>query len=261
LLASDLEMNFDSYFNNTLFSLTENSVDLYDPTPPSPSLLSSVEAVRPNCPAWLHWEKERAVGHFLGVNSLCYFQIDLSDPSNIQYSVTLPFEGLTGSEVRKAEVSNSIMFFPGPYGNGLHIIDVCDIDHFRKIGRFDPVGFIRDIALVDETLFMAFGGFIASYDISAIEPCLILGSSNVSQRSVAFNIFPNPSAGYFDLLTDFDVNAIRIVNLQGQVVFTDVSQYAAGNQIHIEPGLTAGVYIIQMDGQNQVYSSKLVVVE
>lgn len=259
LLSSDLNMSFDIYYDNTLFRILENSIDLYNPTTSTPVLVSSLDTIKPNCPSRLVWEKDREIGHLLGPNYGCYHQIDLTDQSNIHYTESRYFDTGAGTDIHKAEIGDSILYFPGVYGNDLYIFDVCDIEHFRKILKFDVSGFIQDIALVDKTLFISFGGFVASYDISSLEPCLILGNSELKTSNSDFNIYPNPNSGSFVINVPFDLTGINIYNQQGQLVYSESERVFAGSKKSVQTKLNTGIYVLHLTSNNTQYSFKLMI--
>jgi hypothetical protein len=259
ILSGNIPEVYNGFYSNILYGLdiASNNIKLYDASFAPPHFIKQVNAPFPNCNTSSFWDPQRAMVHFPGVNAGCYFQLDLSDTSNINYSATKPMTGMNGAELEMAKIWNNILYLPTVYGNNLAIYDVCDINHFREIGIFKSNKFIQSIVLTDSVLFISYGGYIESYDVSKILPCLVLGITESKENDNALSIYPNPATSTLNIECPQSQNlAITLFNLMGEQVIK--SQFTGSKQNIDISGLPSGMYIIKVSGKDWTVQRKLV---
>lgn len=266
LLISGIPIRFEVSYNDILYKDDGNlnDIELYDATTVPPILIKQVTSSLPGCGGGAIWDEQRAMRHFLGVTSGCFFQLDLTDTSNIQYSISKPLLGLTGVDVSKAKTKDSILYLPGVSGYNLHIFDVCDIEHFRKIIEFKLNGFVTSLALVDNFLFISYGGYIEKYDVSNLIPCLFLNDiKNEDSFENYFTCYPNPSNGYLTLnyFSKDDKVDVSIINSIGQKSYNfKLKTNPFSNNIEqLSMNLPSGIYIIAITGEKTNLLNKIII--
>ncbi|MCU0435707.1 MAG: T9SS type A sorting domain-containing protein [Bacteroidia bacterium] len=93
-----------------------------------------------------------------------------------------------------------------------------------------------------------------------VDPCV--GESEVV-NAAAFNVFPNPSTGAFQIVSaaDADVLVVRLFDINGREVYSaQLNNVVAGTPVAVNAGeLSAGVYSMQL-GNNAVVASVRVVI-
>lgn len=92
-----------------------------------------------------------------------------------------------------------------------------------------------------------------------VDPCA--GVAEVIENN--FNVFPNPSAGTFNVVsaTDAAVLVVRLFDINGREVFnTQLNNVAAGTPVAVNAGtLSAGVYSMQLSNNTNVASVRVVI--
>lgn len=92
-----------------------------------------------------------------------------------------------------------------------------------------------------------------------VDPCA--GVAEVIENK--FNVFPNPSAGTFNVVsaTDAAVLVVRLFDINGREVFnTQLNNVAAGTPVAVNAGaLSAGVYSMQLSNNTNVASVRVVI--
>lgn len=79
------------------------------------------------------------------------------------------------------------------------------------------------------------------------------------RKRLQYNVYPNPSNGNFTIQLE-NVNSntsVRIVNIQGQLVYNSTLSKSASKQIDLQ--LTAGIYLIQVKSSASAQTTKLVI--
>ncbi|MDZ7743420.1 MAG: T9SS type A sorting domain-containing protein [Bacteroidota bacterium] len=68
-------------------------------------------------------------------------------------------------------------------------------------------------------------------------------------------VYPNPGSGTVFIQSDGSVREIRLVNLQGQLLY---SEQTAGKKIQLDPELPPGIYILQLNTASGMCSLKFI---
>ena len=104
-------------------------------------------------------------------------------------------------------------------------------------------------------------------DLEIVER-LALGRAPLSAAGIipALQVFPNPGDGFFTILTGKDlagISTLRLYDLSGKVVFVQkFENWAAGTRQTIGvPGIPAGIYVMQLTGQEGVWTEKVEVLK
>lgn len=197
-------------------------------------------------------------GHCFDYTTQSVFKLRLSDTSNIHFSDRYFINGIFCSDYENRRIFNSILYLPR--GNVLQIIDMYDSQHHRKILDFAGENGIVDYVVVDSTLYISYGGYIAKYNMSNVLPGLVETSDikfNVMNEDI-LKTYPNPSHGFVNVKVpkDFIHSTYSIFSLQGQTLKNKI---LIQNEIFgIE--LPSGVYMIEVLNKGDVYIKKIVVI-
>lgn len=82
-------------------------------------------------------------------------------------------------------------------------------------------------------------------------------SIGIKEESELFvRIQPNPTNNYFEIVGDFEIVGIELMNIQGQVVMN--KKILNGEKISVE-GISAGVYIVEIRNEESVSHKRLIV--
>lgn len=119
--------------------------------------------------------------------------------------------------------------------------------------------------------------YIDDVNITGSNPAGILGNAAVSSQSIThlgdvvepsyqdltqdeladeINLYPNPTSSILNITTTADVQAVRVMSINGAVV-KDIRNFRQGNTIDVSD-LTPGFYIISMETPNGVVNKKFV---
>ncbi|MCH8903371.1 MAG: T9SS type A sorting domain-containing protein [Bacteroidetes bacterium] len=266
LLSNNIPETYKGWYNDILYDYDYNTlsyIDLYDATVTPPKFIKQVfDSIPVFCGPSI-WDPQRPMKHFICTSmGNSFFQLDLSDTSNIHYTSTRPMLGMNGYKTSLAKVRDSILYLPGAGGVDLHIFDICDIYHYRKISVFKTKRPIQSIVIIDTILFISFGGYIESFDVSNIEPCLVYNSQKQFNRENNLTIFPNPSRGSFTItFSSFDNKmSLIITNMLGQKVLQKELQGARNDimTVNLNLNIEAGLYFVNVIGGNQSIVKKVV---
>lgn len=78
-------------------------------------------------------------------------------------------------------------------------------------------------------------------------------------ESNVLSIYPNPVSDYLTVNSENNINSIRITNLVGDIVYSNVNQ---GKKLNINTSdYSAGMYFIQLEANNQIMTKKFQVVK
>jgi hypothetical protein len=106
-----------------------------------------------------------------------------------------------------------------------------------------------------------FTGEAGTYDLSLTVTRYPLGINNLT--SDAIKIFPNPAKDFLMIdLTAFEgnFNQIRIMNNQGEQVVTVNPNGDQAFRVKVD-NLSEGIYFLQLETENGVYSKKFIIVK
>ncbi len=96
---------------------------------------------------------------------------------------------------------------------------------------------------------------VEAFDVP--EDCLL---SNQGQSLNNFMIYPNPSQGDINIVSrqNMGQSTVSIFDINGRIVFSE--EVNMTGTINLQAGnLNAGVYIIQIEGENYTHNSKLII--
>lgn len=108
-------------------------------------------------------------------------------------------------------------------------------------------------ATIDVASSLFNGGYTAAY--YAGSPVYVVGTEEMT--APAFAIYPNPAADFLQITTDGNAASLNIFNTQGQLVIS-IENPQSTEQIDIT-GLTAGVYLVQVNMNGILSEQKLVI--
>jgi hypothetical protein len=98
---------------------------------------------------------------------------------------------------------------------------------------------------------------------STPSPCSTVGMNNISGEESELNIYPNPYKGSvnisYNLVQDANVT-ISVYNIMGEKVATlaDGKMMQSGKYVFTFNGTSSGIYILQVNEGNHIYTRKLV---
>ncbi|MCA6364692.1 MAG: T9SS type A sorting domain-containing protein [Bacteroidetes bacterium] len=155
--------------------------------------------------------------------TICFDDAAIQCPPGIPVGGTYSGPGISGS-----------LFTPATAGNGTHSVTYTYIDPNTGCSNS------------------------ASSSIT-VDPCS--GVNEVIEHS--FNVFPNPSAGTFNVVSASDaaVLVVRLFDINGREVFsTQLNNVAAGTPVAVNAGeLSAGIYSMQLSSNESSASVRVVI--
>jgi hypothetical protein len=89
-----------------------------------------------------------------------------------------------------------------------------------------------------------------SSTILQVTPCVDLPE----KATIDYSIYPNPTEGSFTIITDVDFDTIELRDLNGRLI-----QRIAANELIDVSGLSAGVYIIELNDSGQHYTERIII--
>ncbi len=134
----------------------------------------------------------------------------------------------------------------GSYGTGCYSIDLS------------PWAGNKNVKLMFES-YNRYGNNLFLNDIQVSGP---VGTPGNIQKQPIVNIYPNPSQGLFNVTISNCPGKVNlaVMNLQGQVVYTDVLNSKTGtnlNQLDLS-GFAKGIYFIRITGEHETWMEKVV---
>jgi hypothetical protein len=83
---------------------------------------------------------------------------------------------------------------------------------------------------------------------------------NTSNSLEAFTVYPNPTSSGFYIKHNLETNnpiQVKLYNLQGQLVYTQSCTAVMGQDCYISKSLANGMYIVKINSNETVYTTKL----
>ena len=262
LLSQNVLVQFNHFYDGVLYDIinTNNEVNIYDPAPSPPAYIRLAAVGGDDCPPDGFWDPQRALANFVCYTSREFYQLDFSDTSDIYFTNRVSFPLITVGNWDLVKAWNSILYMPEA-NQKIYIFDVCDIDHFRMISQFNTENFFKDILLVDSVLYVCYPGYVASYDVSHILPCLYTGIQELDTGNPV-ELFPNPSDGNFTLQFFASANKveINIYDVSGRQILTRALDNRKGELIKANLSIgQAGAYLLNIKDGNRTYRKKVII--
>lgn len=238
----------------------QGEADLYDPESSPPEWLAT-KAFSLGCAGfqagYVYQDPQRAVLH--QVSNSCYAAVDFQDTASVASYGPFPISEPIGPMGDGTGVWNKVLYIPGLNTQKIFLYDVCESGYFSYLATLPLRNFPRDLAFVDSSMSVAFGGYLEAYDVSNVLPCLDL---NVASRNtpVALTVHPNPANNYFILdPVGFETPLVwevwdamgRLVQSAGQ------HQVLAGIRIACSD-LAPGLYTVRVRGGGKAAMAKVV---
>lgn len=132
-------------------------------------------------------------------------------------------------------------FFKNPQDSILGSVDICDATPAQ--GLPDDVNF----------------GYVANtVTLCAVGPCSTTTSTNELNNAIDVNVYPNPSAGNFNINADAaKLSEIEIYNFQGKkVLFQSIRSETAEIDLSKQPN---GVYLLQMKTNGGPVTKRIII--
>jgi len=93
-----------------------------------------------------------------------------------------------------------------------------------------------------------FTGYFANHGLTP-KPCTV--GLNDEQADVAFSVYPNPAQSAIYINSDKELSGYRVINLLGEVVFSNEQSLSIGQQATIDlSSFNAGMYFIEVNIDN-----------
>lgn len=87
----------------------------------------------------------------------------------------------------------------------------------------------------------------------AVQTVMVDACASLVEEQVIYSIYPNPSEGYFSIVSDLEFESIELKDVNGRLI----QKLAANEQIDIST-LSAGVYIVELGYSGQRYSERII---
>ncbi len=165
------------------------------------------------------------------------------------------------------------LVYQSNYEAGLRILNISDISNPKEVGFFDTFplsnlprfnGTWSNFPFFDDDLVVVSDQSGGLFILRASPPLLTTTDEETPQsRSRSLTVYPNPFVENVELkLPDgLEGNAsLNLVDINGRNVFQKVIQsLASDSRIHLDlSSLAAGNYLLRLETNNQIYTSKLV---
>lgn len=238
-----------------LFSLFPDMgwVDLYDAATFPPASLSQ-KNFNVDCLGRRYPDPERTLVHMVGNG--CYSVIDLRDTADVQVLGPLAAPAQLGA-MQGTGVWNKILYIPYLNGRVIHLLDVGVPGFLTPKAELHLSSFPLDLAFVDSTLLVAFGGYVEQYDVSSILPDMTV---QVPEKAPVAGpvIYPNPATGGFYIRQGAGTFEVELRDALGRPVRSRIVTAGTADTWVPCRGLPTGLYTVRLRKGTEVATLKLV---
>lgn len=254
---------YNAQWGGVLYTIwnEQGVTDLYDPESSPPEWLATQEFTL-GCTGfqagYVYQDPQRAVLH--QVSNSCYAAVDFQDTASIASYGPFPITEPIGPMGDGTGVWNKILYIPGLNAQKVFLYDVCEPGYFNYLATLPLRNFPRDLAFVDSVMVVPFGGYVESYDISSVLPCLVTDVATLGEPAVVA-VYPNPARDAF-LVEALDMVrpvVVEVLDATGRLVRSTVQGHSS-DPIRVScADLAPGLYTVRVIGGTKAALAKVVV--